>query len=182
MVNICCLIYYFTCIFKVIGDHYKDKENVEAHWELGIFFYECCTRNKSTFKIKDDDWWYIQEFEVVCRLAKPTEEKLSGNTRFSFLMIFQLTHKKNCLLPQVLVVSLTNFVLCTTLHMLCIFFGHKSEMIFEVILCGGPAYLRGYISQYAPHIGAKIAKVCNVKSFYVKYVKCPKSGLLHFLI
>ena len=85
MVNICCLIYYFTCIFKVISDHYKDKEeNVEAHWELGIFFYEHCTRNKSAFKIKDDEWWYVQEFEVVCRMAKPKEEKLSGKHKIFF--------------------------------------------------------------------------------------------------
>ena len=63
---------------KIIGDHEKVDQDGSKKWELGVFYYEQCARNKKSYKIKDDVWWYIADAEIQASLPNPVEEKLSG--------------------------------------------------------------------------------------------------------
>ena len=75
-----CRLFYF----QVIGDHDKEETNGSVSTELGVFLYEQCTCNKEVYKKKDDEWWYVQESEVIMTVKDPCEEKLSGKRRLFY--------------------------------------------------------------------------------------------------
>ena len=66
---------------QVIGDIEKKEADGRTTTELGVFFYEQCSRNTMAYKKKDDKWWYVQESEVIKNLGQPKEEKLSGKRK-----------------------------------------------------------------------------------------------------
>ena len=75
-----CRLFYL----QVIDDHDKEKSDGSVSTEVGVFLYEQCSRNTQAYKKKDDEWWYIQESEVIMTLKDPREEKLSGKRRLFY--------------------------------------------------------------------------------------------------
>ena len=59
-----------------------------APWlmNLGVIYYEQCTRDKTKFK-RMSEWWLVDVNDVVCQLPAPKEEKISTNR---MLYTFQL--------------------------------------------------------------------------------------------
>ena len=55
-------------------------------YELGVIYFECCTRDKSKLK-KMSQWWLVDVASVIHILKPPTVEKVSGK---HFLYTFDL--------------------------------------------------------------------------------------------
>ena len=46
-------------------------------FELGVIFYMRSSCNKTVYK-KGDDWWLVDQADILKDLEKPTTEKVSG--------------------------------------------------------------------------------------------------------
>ena len=55
-------------------------------YEIGVVYYEQCTRDKTKFK-RMSEWWLVDVNDVVCQLPAPKEKKNSTNR---MLYSFQL--------------------------------------------------------------------------------------------
>ena len=77
-----CIIY-----FQILGENVKEQnDDGTLAYELGVIYYEQCTRDKTKFK-RMSEWWLVDINDVVCQLPAPKEEKLSTNC---MLYTFQL--------------------------------------------------------------------------------------------
>ena len=63
-------------MLQIVGDHKKCVDGTDT-FELGVIFYIRSSRNKNMYK-KGDDWWLIDQCDIIKPLQNPTTEKVSG--------------------------------------------------------------------------------------------------------
>ena len=77
------LLHYKTSLsliqFKIIGDH-KRKSGI---FEYGTRYYTAGTRNKSAFR-ESEQWWFVHQNDIKCKLNPPRVDKISTNKTFYF--------------------------------------------------------------------------------------------------
>ena len=78
---------------QIIGDHDKEESDGSVSTEVGIFLYEQCSRNTQVYKKKDDEWWYVQESEVITTLKDPEKRSCLEREGSSTFTIFRMTFK-----------------------------------------------------------------------------------------
>ena len=77
--------YYLLIYFQILGENVKEQnDDGTLAYEIGVIYYEQCTRDKTKFK-RMSEWWLVDVNDVVCQL--PAEEKISTNC---MLYTFQL--------------------------------------------------------------------------------------------
>ena len=65
-------------ILQILGENVKNKrKDGTLVYELGVIYYEKCSRKKTKFK-KMPQWWLVEMSDVVCSMPQPNVEKVSG--------------------------------------------------------------------------------------------------------
>ena len=73
------LIYYVPLfdLVKVLGENVKStKEDGTKVYELGVIYFTP-QRNKEKYT-KMDDWWLLDMTDIIRKIKRPVEERVSG--------------------------------------------------------------------------------------------------------
>lgn len=72
-------LFIFTkSTLQILGENVKKRtKDGRLLYELGVIYYERCTRDKKKFK-KMTSWWLVETSDVLCNIPQPAVEKVSG--------------------------------------------------------------------------------------------------------